>query len=60
MLLLESVLLRGEEEGGVDGPTSNPVSASDRPSVRFASFSSGSGVICLLFLLKLSLEVSTL
>ena len=40
-----NVLLCGEEEGGEDGPTSDPVSTSDRPGVRFASFSSGSGVM---------------
>ena len=48
-----SILLCGEEEGGVDGATSDPVSASDHAGVRFASFSSGSGVISLLFLLTL-------
>ena len=31
MLLHGSVLLCGEEEGGVDSPTSEPVSASDCP-----------------------------
>ena len=60
MLLRGSVLLCGEEEGGVDGPTSDPVSASDRLGVCFASFSLESGVISLLFLLKLPLGVSTL
>ena len=60
MLLRGSVLLCGEEEGGIDGPMSEPVSASDRPGVRFVSISSGSGVISLLFLLKIPLGVSTL
>ena len=55
MLLHGSVLLCGEEEGGVDGPTSDPVSASDGPGVRLASFFYG--VISLLFLLKLPLGV---
>ena len=56
----QHVLLCGEEEGGVDGPTSDPVSASAGPTVHLVSFSSGSGVISLLFLLKLPLAVSTL
>ena len=60
VLLRGSVLLCGEEEGGVNGPTFDPVSVSDRPGVCFVSFSSKSGVISLLFLLKLPLGVSTL
>ena len=60
VLLRGSLLLCGEEDGGVDGPTSEPVSASDRPGVRLVSFSSESGVMSLLFLLKLPLGVSTL
>ena len=60
MFLRVSELLCGDEEGGVDGPTSDPVSVCDRPGDRFASFSVQSGVISLLFLLKLSLGVSTL
>ena len=56
MLLHGSTLKCGEEEGDVDGPTSDPVSASDRSSVCFASFFSGSDVISLLFLLKLPWE----
>ena len=60
MFMHGSVLLCGEEDGGNDGPTSDHVLASDCPGVRFASFSSGSGIISLLFLLKLPLGVSTL
>ena len=56
MLLRGSVLLSGEEEGRVDDPTSDPGSGPDGPSVRFASFSSRSGVISLLFLLNFHWE----
>ena len=60
VLLRGIVLLCGEEEGWIDGPTSDPVLVSDRRGVRFAPFSSGSGVIFLLLLLKLPVRVSTL
>ena len=39
VLLRGSVLLCGEEEGGVDSPKSETVSASDRPGVRCVSIS---------------------